>query len=100
MTNTKIAHLIAISLTCCLVNLAFANTADTYTKTCGTCHETGALNAPKKGDKALWDKLITQKSMAKLVQATKDGLPQMPAKGLCNHCTDDEFVALIEHMAK
>lgn len=72
----------------------------TYNKTCGTCHDSGALNAPKRGDKATWGKLKAQKGMDKLVEATKRGMSQMPAKGLCQKCSDADFRALIEYMEK
>lgn len=78
----------------------FANAPAKYAQTCGVCHETGNLNAPKTGDKAAWQKLLTKKGMDGLVKSTKQGMPQMPAKGLCNNCTDEELVALIAYMAK
>lgn len=79
---------------------ANADTAKTYAQTCGVCHDSGSLNAPKKGDKATWDKLKAQKGMDKLVKSTRDGMPQMPKKGLCNQCTDQDFRDLIEYMSK
>lgn len=82
-------------------NTAYAtDISTTYASTCGVCHDQGNLNAPKKGDKAAWQRLITQKGMAALVKSTKDGMPQMPARGLCNSCSDEDFAALIDYMAK
>lgn len=78
---------------------AFADTASTYQKSCATCHDSGALNAPKKGDKATWQRLKSQKGMAGLVKSTRQGMPQMPAKGLCQTCSDQDFEALINYMA-
>ncbi len=72
----------------------------TYAKTCAVCHDAGSLNAPKKGDKAAWSKLKSQKGMAALVKATREGMPQMPAKGLCNDCSNADFQTLIEYMAQ
>lgn len=83
-----------------LANSAFADTASTYQKTCAACHDSGALNAPKKGDKNRWQALISKKGMNGLILSTKQGMPQMPAKGLCTTCSDDEFRQLIEFMAK
>lgn len=77
-----------------------ADIATTYQKTCGACHDSGALGAPKKGDKATWSKLKSQKGMDALVKATRQGMPQMPAMGLCQTCSDDDLRALIEYMAK
>ncbi|OOR92950.1 cytochrome c5 family protein [Moraxella caviae] len=78
---------------------AVAAVADTYQKTCATCHDSGALNAPKKGDTAIWERLKSQKGMDALVQSTKKGMPQMPAMGLCGSCSDQDFKDLINYMA-
>ncbi|MCP3897283.1 c-type cytochrome [Moraxella sp.] len=80
--------------------VSHADIADTYNKTCGTCHDSGALNAPKKGDVATWNKLKSEKGMSALVKSTRQGMPRMPAMGLCQKCTNDDFEKLIEHMAK
>lgn len=96
-TLIKIASLATALL---LANISHADVASTYAKTCGTCHDSGALNAPKRGDKATWDRLKTQKGMDTLVKSTRQGMPQMPAKGLCQTCSDEDFRSLIEYMAK
>lgn len=92
--------LLSLALLSPALNPAYADTASTYAKTCGVCHDAGSLNAPKKGDSATWQKLIAQKSMAGLIKSTKQGMPQMPAMGLCQTCSDSDFQALIEYMAK
>lgn len=71
-----------------------------YQEACAACHDTGALNAPKTGDKARWDALKRQKGMPALVNAVKTGMPQMPAGGLCSSCSDKDYLALIEYMSK
>ena len=97
MSKVAISALVGLM---CFATTSHANVADTYKKTCGTCHDTGALNAPKKGDKATWDKLKAQKGMDTLIKSTRQGMPQMPAKGLCQTCSDEDFRSLIEYMAK
>ena len=80
-----------------------ANAADiaaTYDNSCAACHDSGALNAIKKGDSAKWQQLIKQKSMPTLINSVKNGMPQMPAGGLCNSCSDDDYRKLIEYMSK
>ena len=80
-----------------------ANAADiaaTYDNSCAACHDSGALNAIKKGDSAKWQQLIKQKSMATLINSVKSGMTQMPAGGLCNSCSDDDYRKLIEYMSK
>ncbi|MDP1716472.1 MAG: c-type cytochrome, partial [Burkholderiales bacterium] len=47
---------------------------------CAACHATGALNAPKIGDKAAWGKLIAA-GQEKLTQSAIKGVRQMPARG-------------------
>lgn len=90
----------AVLLTAIFTPQSHADTAVTYQKTCGVCHDAGSLNAPKKGDKATWQRLNTQKGMPALIKSTKDGMAQMPAMGLCNTCTDAEFKALIDYMSQ
>ncbi len=82
-----------------LTNLAFADVAGTYQKSCAACHDSGALNAPKKGDKATWQRLKSQKGMPQLIKSTRQGMPQMPAMGLCQTCGDKDFEDLINYMA-
>ena len=80
-----------------------ANAADiaaTYDNSCAACHDSGALNAIKKGDSAKWQQLIKQKSMPTLINSVKSGMTQMPAGGLCNSCSDDDYRKLIVYMSK
>ena len=77
-----------------------ADIATTYDNSCAACHDSGALNAIKKGDSAKWQQLIKQKSMPTLINSVKNGMTQMPAGGLCNSCSDDDYRKLIEYMSK
>ncbi|MGO1623518.1 MAG: c-type cytochrome [Psychrobacter sp.] len=81
-----------------LTNASAADTATTYDNSCAVCHDSGALNAIKKGNSAEWQQLIDQKGMASLIQSVKSGMPQMPAGGLCKDCNDDDYRKLIEYM--
>ncbi|MGP4713727.1 c-type cytochrome [Psychrobacter sp. DM8] len=71
-----------------------------YNDSCAACHDSGALRAIKKGDSAKWQKLIQQKGMPALIDSVKNGMIQMPAGGLCETCSDEDYRQLIEHMAK
>lgn len=85
------------------VIMTSANAADiaaSYDNSCAACHDSGALNAIKKGDSAKWQQLIKQKSMPTLIDSVKNGMTQMPAGGLCNSCSDDDYRKLIEYMSK
>lgn len=59
-----------------MASISHADVATTYKQTCATCHDSGALNAPKKGDKSTWDKLKSQKGMDGLIKSTKKGMPK------------------------
>lgn len=93
----------AVSLLISSVIMTSANAADiaaSYDNSCAACHDSGALNAIKKGDSAKWQQLIKQKSMPTLINSVKNGMTQMPAGGLCNSCSDDDYRKLIEYMSK
>ncbi|WP_416232036.1 c-type cytochrome [Psychrobacter sp. bablab_jr014] len=86
-----------------MLGLSQTNAADIpkiYQDSCAACHDTGALNAPKKGDTATWQKLKNDKGMPALIKAVKGGMIQMPAGGLCGTCSDDDYRQLIEYMSK
>ena len=72
---------------------------DKYNKSCTVCHASGAANAPKTGDAAVWAPRMA-KGIDVLVQSVKTGLNAMPPKGMCFDCTDDDYKSLIEYMAK
>lgn len=76
-----------------------ATTEQRYAQSCAACHAAGVMNAPKTGDKAAW---ATRKKQgdATLLTHVKNGFKMMPAKGLCNDCTDAEYKALIKYMSK
>ena len=65
---------------------------------CAACHATGALNAPKIGDKAAWGKLITL-GQEKITQEAIKGIRQMPARGGNPDLTDIEFARAVAYMA-
>ncbi len=72
---------------------------DKYNKSCAVCHATGAANAPKTGDVAAWEPRMA-KGMDALVASVSNGMNAMPPKGMCFDCSDEDYKALIEYMAK
>lgn len=90
----------ALILSSTMITGAAADIAATYNNSCAACHDSGALNAIKKGDSAKWQQLIKQKSMPTLINSVKSGMTQMPAGGLCDSCSDDDYRQLIEYMSK
>ncbi len=93
--------IVAIVLSSVLISSAgAADIATIYNNSCAACHDSGALNAIKKGDSARWQQLIKQKGTPALVKSVKSGMIQMPAGGLCNDCSDDDYRKLIDYMSK
>jgi cytochrome c5 len=65
---------------------------------CAACHATGALNAPKIGDKAAWAKLIKE-GLNNLTATAIKGLRQMPPRGGNPDLTDTEVARAVVYMA-
>jgi len=65
--------------------------------TCSACHGTGALGAPKIGDKAAWAPRIA-KGLDVLKQHALHGFNQMPAHGGNMALSDDDVVKALEYM--
>jgi cytochrome c5 len=65
---------------------------------CAACHATGALGAPKIGDKSAWGPRIAQ-GYDTLVKHALAGIRQMPARGGNADLTDAEVAAAVAHMA-
>lgn len=64
---------------------------------CAACHATGALNAPKIGDKAAWGKL-TGRGLDALTASAIKGVRQMPARGGNPDIPDVEIARAIVYM--
>jgi cytochrome c5 len=65
---------------------------------CSACHATGALNAPKMGDKAAWGKLIKEGHAGLTKEAIK-GVRQMPPRGGNPDLSDTEIARAVAYMA-
>ena len=68
-----------------------------YNKFCVACHATGALNAPKFGDATAWAPRKAQGNDTLYTHAI-NGFNQMPARGTCAACSDDEIKAAVDYM--
>ncbi|MBU6952726.1 cytochrome c5 family protein [Hahella sp. HN01] len=73
--------------------------ADIYGGKCFACHDTGVAGAPKKGDVAAWAPRIEQ-GIDTLVSHAINGIKNMPARGTCSDCTDDEIKATVEFIVE
>jgi cytochrome c5 len=91
--------IIAASLLLCATGAFAEPDMDKYNKSCAVCHNSGAANAPKTGDATAWEPRLA-KGMDELVKAVNGGLNAMPPKGMCFDCSDEDYKALIEYMAK
>ncbi|MEH8022189.1 MULTISPECIES: c-type cytochrome [Rheinheimera] len=69
-----------------------------YQNACFACHGTGALDAPKKGD-AAWKPRLEQ-GFDTLLKHAIEGIRNMPARGACADCSDDEIAAAIKFMTE
>jgi len=65
---------------------------------CAACHVTGALNAPKMGDKGAWGKLVKE-GQEKLTADAIKGIRQMPPRGGNPDLSDTEFARAVAYMA-
>lgn len=69
-----------------------------YNKFCFSCHAAGVAGAPRLGDVEAWAPRLAQ-GRDLLLQHTIEGMPPgMPAKGLCNQCSDAELAASLDYM--
>lgn len=73
--------------------------AETYQRSCHTCHGTPDSGAPLTGDSKQWDPLL-EKGMQALLSNVINGIGGMPPYGLCMDCSAEDFRALIRFMAK
>lgn len=67
-------------------------------ETCSACHATGALGAPKIGDKGAWGPRLPQ-GYDVLVKHAIEGIRAMPARGGNAELTDIEVAGAVAHMA-
>lgn len=69
-----------------------------YQSACNACHGSGALNAPKMGDKGAWAPRIA-KGLDGLLKSATNGLNAMPPKGGAADATDKELALAVVYMA-
>jgi len=70
-----------------------------WEEVCLGCHDTGMMDAPLAGSGEFKDRLA-KKGMDKLVKNAIEGLNEMPAKGSCTDCSEDEIREAIKFMLK
>ena len=93
-TIVKSAVVIAVMM------MSSAQAADgkaVYSAACALCHTTGAMAAPKTGDKAAWA-IRLKKGMDTLYESSIKGRNAMPAKGGKSQFSDAEVKAAVDYM--
>lgn len=71
---------------------------DIYSAICARCHDTAVQGAPRPGRPGDWE-LRLGRGIDGVVARTIAGMPpHMPARGLCNECSDAEIRAVVELM--
>ena len=70
-----------------------------YERSCRTCHAIQGMNAPLTGDVAAWALRSEARGADGLLKSTRFGYRGMPPRGLCQDCSDEDFVALINFMS-
>ncbi len=68
-----------------------------YSAACALCHTTGAMAAPKTGDKVAWAARV-KKGVDTLYQNSINGVNAMPAKGGKSEFSDAEIKAAVDYM--
>jgi len=68
-----------------------------YDEVCDRCHKMGVDGAPEPGDTDAWRPRIEQ-GRDVLLQHVREGYRQMPARGDCEFCTDDQLAAALDWM--
>ena len=69
-----------------------------YLNHCANCHETGAADAPVRGDEADWSRRRAR-GFDVLFARLRTGTNAMPPKGLCWDCSDEELTALARYVS-
>ncbi|AVU77208.1 cytochrome c5 family protein [Pseudomonas sp. Fig-3] len=72
--------------------------AQIYDSSCKLCHANPGAGAPLTGDANAWAPRVAQGSDT-LLDHTINGYNGMPPMGLCMHCSEEQFLALIGFMS-
>ncbi|MDP0561821.1 MAG: c-type cytochrome [Candidatus Endonucleobacter sp. (ex Gigantidas childressi)] len=71
-----------------------------FNSSCSVCHANGLLGAPKKGDTEAWKARIKKLGgFDKLLSNAINGIGNMPARGACMDCSDEEIKKALEYMS-
>lgn len=74
-----------------------------YDAFCGVCHAPQPLiqvGAPRKGVKADWQWRRQQRNAKQMLEEIDSGMNNMPARGGCFECSDEDLLAAIRYLFK
>ena len=71
--------------------------ATRYTQTCAVCHEEGTRGAPIPGVVDDWSYRLDY-GVEELYLNTVEGMGEMPPRGACADCSDEEIEAIVDFM--
>jgi cytochrome c5 len=72
--------------------------AQVYANACSLCHLDGEAGAPRLKDNANWYRRVQQNTRVVLYRHAIDGFNNMPARGACVSCEDDDVRAAVDYM--
>lgn len=69
-----------------------------YKNACIICHQDGKMAAPKIGNSYGWYERVKQQGIHSLYRHTINGYNQMPLKGACVTCSDNDIISAVDYM--
>lgn len=69
----------------------------TFQRYCYSCHMAGIAGAPRIGDASAWAPRVAQ-GWATLIDHTRTGIRNMPARGLCRQCSEADLEEALGYM--
>lgn len=72
---------------------------DLYNLICASCHSSGMAGVPQLVQSDAWQARLEQ-GKKRLYRNTLQGIGDMPPRGLCENCADEEIEAAVDYMLK
>jgi len=69
-----------------------------YVNACIICHQKGELGAPRIGDSSNWYMRLKDTGLTGLYRHAINGYNQMPVKGACVTCSDNDIISAINYI--
>ena len=71
-----------------------------YKKACILCHQESKMGAPKIGNANGWHHRLKKQGFKTLYRHTINGYNQMPLRGACVSCSDNDLISAVDYMIK